>query len=375
MSHTNKTTIKNMSQNVTKRAYKRYKQCHKMSQEGIKRLINSIFVHKDKYLNATDRKRLEWQSRVLYFYFTIFYLSGVGIAIISDWEPCGKFYNYANIVQGSLIVFILLLHFKKIIAIKRAIAFTFSICTLEIIIEMFHQAMYDGSRGPFSIMTNMVILISIASISALAYVKKLSLCISAVAFITYIICAYIAGSREMADYSYLLALAFICVTFVGTHLVRMTAMLTTENQVYKEEQEQFLNYMELSKEQWSELLEALRVTGKKIDLNKTKEILELMEDRLQARLAYKAKEMLKEEQDYTAQILQHCPSLTDLELKIANYIIKGMSTPEIASAMDTTISAVTTVRSRIRGKCELERKASLQCYLRKLVGKEEECIN
>ena len=361
-----------MSQNVTKRAHKCYKRCHRMSQERIKYLIDSVFVCKDRFLNATDKKRLEWQSRVLFFYFTISYLFGVLIAIFSDLEPSGMFYKYINIAQCSLIVIVLLLYFRNIINIRRAIACTFCICTVEIIIEMFYQAMYDGSRGPFSIMTNIVILVSIAAISALAYVRRLSLCISVAAFIAYYVCARIAGSREMVDYAYLLALAFTCVTLVGAHLAKMATLLSAENQVYKEEQEQFLNYMELSKEQWSELLEALRVTGKKIDVEKTKDILELMEDRLQARLAHKVKEMLKEEHDYTAQLLLQCSSLTDLELKTANYIIKGMSTPEIASAMDTSISAITTIRSRIRGKCELERKASLQGHLRKLVGKEEE---
>lgn len=361
-----------MSQNITKRIHKCYRQCHKMSQQGAKLLIDSVFVHKERFLNATDKKKLEWQGRVLFFYFTLSYLIGVGIAIFCDLEPSGKFYTYANIVQGSLIIFVLLLYFKKAITIRHAIAFTFSICTVEIIIEMFHQTMYDGMRGPFSIMTNMVILICIASISALAYVRKLSLCISVASFIAYYICAHIADSQKMEDYAYLLALAFICVTFVGTHLARTVAMLLTENQVYKEEKEHFLNYMQLNKEQWGELLEALRVTGKKIDMDKTKEILELMEDRLQERLAYKAKEMLKEEQNYTTQLLLRCPSLTDLELKTANCIIKGMSTSEIASAMDTTISAVTTVRGRIRGKCNLERNTNLQSFLCGLINEEKE---
>ena len=361
-----------MSQNITKRAHKCYTQCHRMSRKGVKTLIDSIFIQKERFLNATPKKKVEWQSKVLFFYFILSYLTGVGIAVFSGLEPYGKFYTYANIAQGSCIFFVLLLYFKKVITIRRAITLTFSICTVEIIVEMFHQSMYDGMRGPFSIMTNMLILICIASISALAYIRKLSLCISVAAFITYYICAHIAGSQKMVDYAYLLALAFICVTFVGTHLARTVTMLSAENQVYKEEKEQFLNYMELSKEQWGELLEALRVTGKKIDIEKTKDILNLMEARLQARLAHKAKEMLKEEQDYTVQLLLQCPSLTDQELKTANYIIKGMSTPEIASAMDTTISAVTTARSRIRGKCELERKASLQGHLWKLVGKKEE---
>lgn len=372
MSHTNQNTHNTMSQNITKRIHKCYRQCHRMSQKGVKSLIDSVFVDKDRFLNASGKKRVEWQGRVLFFYFILSYLFGVGTAIFSDLEPCGIFYTYANTIQGSCIVFVLLLYFKKIISIRRAITFAFSICTVEIIVEMFHQAMYDGERGPFSIMTNMVILICIASISALAYVRKLSLCISVASFIAYYICAHMADSQKMEDYAYLLALAFICVTFVGTHLARTTAILATENQAYKEEKEYFLNYMQLSKEQWAELLEALRVTGKKIDIDKTKKILELMEDRLQARLAYKAKEMLKEEQDYTAQILQHCPSLSDLELKTANCIIKGMSTSEIASAMDTTISAVTTVRGRIRGKCNLERNTNLQSFLCGLINEEKE---
>lgn len=152
-----------MSQNITKRIHKCYRQCHRMSQKGVKSLIDSVFVDKDRFLNASGKKRVEWQGRVLFFYFILSYLFGVGTAIFSDLEPCGIFYTYANTIQGSCIVFVLLLYFKKIISIRRAITFAFSICTVEIIVEMFHQAMYDGERGPFSIMTNMVILICIAS--------------------------------------------------------------------------------------------------------------------------------------------------------------------------------------------------------------------
>lgn len=359
-----------MSRNITKRVHKRYRRCLRMSQESIKCLIHSLFVHKDRFLNATDKKKVEWQSKVLFFYFTLFYLIGIGIAIFTNLEPFGIFYTYANITQGACILFVLLLYFKSIISIRRAIAFTFSICTIEILVEMIHQAMYDGSRGPFSIMTNMVLLACIASTSALAYVKRLSMYISLASLITYNICAYIGESQKMADYSYLMTLAFMCVTFVGGHLARAFVVLLTENRVYKEEKEQFLDYMQLTKEQWRELLDALKVTGKRIDVDKTRDILKLMEERLQARLAYKAKELLKEEQDYTALLLQQCPSLTDLELKTANYIIKGISTPEIASAMDTTISAVTTIRSRIRSKCGLQRNDNLQSYLCGLINEE-----
>lgn len=357
-----------ISTNVNTPLHRHLKRCLQLSTKSIKQLISSIFVHKDKFLSSTNKSKVELQSRVIFFYFTLSYLTGICIAVFSEMEPYGIFYTYVNIAHGSCIIIILLAYLKRLISIRHAIALAFSISALEIIVEMFYQAMYDGGRGPFSIMTNMVLLACIASMSAMAYVKRLSLCISLASFIAYCICAHIAGSQEMQDYSYLLALAFIYVTFVGSHLAKTFVALMTENQIYKEEKEQLLNHMQLTKEQWSELMEALRVTGKKIDIDKTKDILELMEDRLQARLKYKVKEMLKEEQDYTTQLLLQCPSLTDMELKTANYIIKGMSSSEIASTLDSTVSTVTTVRSRMRSKFGLDKNTNLQSYLCGLVG-------
>lgn len=357
--------------NVNESAYKRLRQCLQMSTSHIRALITNVFPDNNRFINAPNKKKIEWQNKVVQFYFTLIYMTGVCIAIFSNVEPCGIFYKVANITQAICITIVLLFYFKDIINIRHAITLIFSICTTEIIVEIFHQAFYDGDRGPVSIMTNMVILACIACASILIYVKRLSLYISVLSVITYTTCAYLTGNKELLDYSHLIVLLFLCITFMGSHLARTFQLLLTENQVYKEEQEYFLDYMQLTKEQWCQLMEALRVTGKRVDIEQTESILKLMEERLQERLTYKAKEMMQQEHDYTIVILQKYPSLTALELKTANYIIKGLSSSEIASTLDISISTVTTVRSRIRNKCGLNRDTNLQNYLRQITSQEE----
>ena len=358
--------------NVTKMLYKRLRRCHRMSTRFFKTLIINIFPGKRDFIAYPDKKKVEWQNKVVLFYFILLYMTGVCIAVFGDVEPSGIFYKVANIIQGCCIVAILLLYLKKIINIRYAITLIFSICTVEIIVELIHQALYDGSRGELGILINMLILACIACASTLLYVKRLSLYISLLSVAAYNLCAYLTGSDVLWEYFHLIVLSFLCITFLGTHLARTFQLLLTENRVYKEKREQFLDYMQLTKEQWHELMEALRVTGKRVDIEQTESILMLMEERLQERLTYKAKEMIKQEQDYTAVILQQCPSLTELELKIANYIIKGLSSSEIASTLDTTTSTVTTTRSRIRTKCRLSRDVNLQCYLRRLTDNAQE---
>lgn len=356
-----------MSTNVNEPIHKRLGRCLQMSTERVKHLLFSLFIGKEDFLGITNKEKVEWQNKVVMFYFTALYLAGVGIALFADVEPYGMFYKYANATQGICICAVAALYFMQIVDIRHACALIFCICTLEIIVELFHQSMHEGSRGPLSIMTNMVILACIASISALTYMRRLSLYISAVSVIAFHVCAHLMDSKELKEYSYLLTLTFACITFVGSHLARTFVMLLTENQAYKEEQEQLLDYMQLSKAQWRELLDALRVTGKRVDIDKTNEVMELMEERLRSRLEYKAHETMKMEQDYTAILLNHCPSLTDMELKTANYILKGMLSSEIASTLDITTSTVTTLRSRIRKKCHVEKEMTLLCYLEKVV--------
>lgn len=352
--------------NVNKPLYKCLRQCLQISTRHINSLISSIFLNNNDFIASPDEKKIEWQNKVVLFYFTILYITGICIAVFSDVEPIGIFYKIANTAQGICIIVALLLYLKEIINVRHTMTLIFSICTVEIVVELFHQALYDGSRGPLSIMTNMVILACIACTSALIYVKRLSLYISLLAIIAYNICAYLTGSDVLLEYSHLIVLSFLCVTFMGSHLARTFQLLLTENRAYKEEQKQFLDYMQLTKEQWHQLIEALRITGKRVDIEQTENIFKLLEERLQERLTYKVKELIKQEQDYTAIILQEYPSLTDLELKTANYIIKGLSSSEIASALDTTISTVTSVRSRIRNKCGLSRDTNLQSYLRQI---------
>lgn len=356
---------------VNKPGYRRHRRCHGISTNFINMLIFKTLPKDDKFITSTDEKKVEWQIKVVSFYFILLYMTGVCIAIFGSAEPQGIFYKIANMIQGICILVVLALYYENFFNIRYAITFIFGICTVEIVVELFHQALYDGSRGSLSIMTNMVILACIACTSTLVYVKRLSLYISALSITAYCICAYLMNSKALLDYSYLIVLSFLCVTFMGTHLAKTFQLLLAENQGYKEEREQFLDYMQLSKEQWHELMEALRVTGKRVDIEQTESILKLMEERLQERLTYKAKELIKQEQDYTSIILQECPSLTELELKITNYIIKGLSSSEIASTLDTTTSNITSVRSRIRTKCGLSRDINLQCYLRQLTNQEE----
>lgn len=70
------------------------------------------------------------------------------LAIFGSMEPQGIFYKVANITQGLCILIILALYFKNLINIRYVITFILSICTVEIVVELFHQALYDGSRGP-----------------------------------------------------------------------------------------------------------------------------------------------------------------------------------------------------------------------------------
>lgn len=356
---------------INKPRHKRYGRCHQKSMMYIKLLIINIFPKDSFFIASPDEKKIEWQVKVVSFYFILLYMIGVCIAVFSTVEPQGIFYKIANITQGVCILTVLTLYFKNFFGIRHAITFVLGICTIEIVAELFHQALYDGIRSPLSIMTNMVILACIACTSTLVYVKRLSLYISVLSIITYGICAYLTGSKALLDYSYLIVLSFLCVTFMGTHLAKTFQLLLAENQGYKEEREQFLDYMQLTKEQWRQLMEALRVTGKRTDIEQTESILVLMEERLQERLKYMAKEQIKQDRDYTAIILKECPFLTELELDIANYVIKGLSSSEIASALNTTTSTITTIRSRIRTKCGLSRDINLQCYLRQLTNQEK----
>lgn len=359
------------STNVNAPTHKRLRDYLQMSTKKFKTLFFSLFIPKKEFIGISIKERVEWQNKVVMFYFTTLYLIGICIVLFADVEPHGMFYKYANAAQGVCICAVAALHFMKVINIRITSAGIFSICTLEIIVELFHQAVYEGGSGPLSIMTNMVILASIASISALTYMRRLSLSISAAALIAYNVCAWLMKSKELMEYSYLLLLSFAFITFVGSHLARTFVMLLDENQAYKEDQEQLLDYMQLSKEQWRELLDALRVTGKRIDIDKTNEVMNLLEERLRARLEYKAKEMIKMEHDYTVIIQKRCPPLTDMELKTANYVLKGMTSAEIASTLDTTTSTVTTLRSRIRNKCALLKEESLQSYLERIVSMDE----
>lgn len=356
---------------VTESRYKRYKRCHVMSARFVKNLISSVFAKNDVFLASSAEKKIEWQIKVVSFYFTLLYMTGVCMAVLGLVEPQGIFYKIANAAQGVGILVVLVLYFKNFFKIRHAITLILSICTLEIAVEMVHQALYDGSRGSLSIMTNMALLACIACASTLVYVRRLSLSISALSIATYGICVYLTGCEVLLGYSYLIVFSFLCVTFMGTHLAKRVRLLLEENQGYKKEQEQFLNYMQLTKEQWRQLMEALKVTGKRVDIEQTESILTLMEERLRERLKYMTKELMKQNQDYTAVILQECPSLTELELEIANYIIKGLSSSEIAGILNTTATAITSTRSRIRIKCGLDRDINLQCYLRRLVNQEE----
>lgn len=362
--------INMMSTNLYKRIYAPFKRCPQTYIRWGKILINRIFINEERFIGSSDQEKMEWQIKVVLFYFSLLYMPGVFIAIFTPVEPSSIFYKYANAAQAVCLSVTLALALKKVINLQKAIAAVLTICTAEIMVEMFYEAIYNASAAPLNITTNMILLACLASTSALTYMKRLSFSISACAVLGYIACGCLAQSREMKDYAYLIVLSFICVTAIGVHLAKVFERLRNENRLYKEEQREMLDYMELTREEWKEFMDALRVTNKRVDINKREKVRELVNQRLESRIAYQAKELLKEEQDYSPLILRHCATLTNRELKVATFIAKGMTSAEISSTLNTSISTVTTIRSRIRNKCGLDKNASLQSYLGRLVNGE-----
>ena len=357
-----------MSTNLYKRIYACFKQCPQTYTKHCKTLISKIFVSKNRFINSSDHDRMEWQIRVVLFYFYLLYMPGVLIAIFTPVEPSGIFYKYTNAGQAICLTATFALSVKKVINLQTTIAAVLIICTVEILVEMFYESIYNASAAPLNITTNMILLACFTSTSALTYMKRLSFTISICSVLGYIICSYMVQSQEMKNYIYLILLSFICVTAIGMHLAQTFDLLRHENQIYKEEQNQLLDYMKLTREEWKEMMDALRLTGKRVDINQKDKVLELVNERLEKRITHQAKELLKEEQDYSPLILKHCPTLTSRELKVATFIAKGATSSEIGSILNISISTVTTIRSRIRNKCELDKNASLQSYLSRLIN-------
>lgn len=362
--------INMMSTNLYKWICARFKRCPQTYIRQCNILINRIFISEEKFINLSDHDKMEWQIKVVLFYFFLLYMPGVLIAIFTQVEPSAIFYNYANVAQAICLSVTLTLAVRKVINLQTTIAAVLIICTAEILIEMFYEAIYNPSSAALNVTTNMILLACLASTSALTYMKRLSFSISTCSILGYIACSYLAQSQEMKDYVYVILLSFICVTAIGVHLANVFERLRNENLLYKEEQREMLDYMELTREEWKEFIEALRVTSKRVDVNQRNKVLELVNERLEKRITYQAKELLKEEQDYSSLILQHCPTLTNRELKVATFIAKGVTSAEIGSTLNISISTVTTIRSRIRNKCDLDKNASLQSYLCRLVNGE-----
>lgn len=361
-----------MTTNVHKQRYNTLKRWLQMSTNSFNTLIISKIFNKSNFIDSTDNYKIEWQMCVILFWVSICYLFGIILYFLFPIEPYGIFYKYMNAAHAVGIVTLLLTYIKEKISIRTALSAFLVLCAVEITVEMIYQAMNDGNAAPLNISMNMTLLTFIASISALTYVRRLCLWVSIIAITAYLTGAYISECKVIIDYSYIIVIAFISLMLVAGHLSRAFKMLSEQNDAYKEEQSQMLDYMQLTKEQWKEMMEALRINNKRIPTGQTDKIMGLMDERLKQRLTYEAKELLKKEQHNSDILLSKHPSLTHAEVKVATGIIRGMTTSEIGSTLNIASSTVTTLRCRIRNKCGIDRNTNLQSYLCNLVNEKEE---
>ena len=271
------------------------------------------------------------------------------------------FINGIGILTISLIWIIF--RFGKIDINKAVICHILAVALnlyLRIISEAFFP-MEDTAKNILFTMTVCMIPVIHAGVSTVRY---LPLFIALGALLCYTI-----ASLYLMDTTLLYSLPILVFVFIGGavtvwHLLDVSKSLEHENLKAKDQEQQLIRFFSLHPQQWTMIKEG------KLTKKDAEKLLNKLENRTRYKLMMQFKDIVQDEVDTKDILRTKYPQLTSGELQLCYYVIGGLSVAEISDIRGVASSTITSMRSRLRSKLNLEMQDNLKDHLESVVRKQ-----
>ncbi len=304
------------------------------------------------------------QQLYVFIYYTTAILVGLVSNLVGVSGPQKDFNLVVN--AGYIITIILLLagylfrYFNLSFSLFGIIMATQIATTLE----MINCAYTPDEYHLMLIVGNTVLLAVNILFSLIAYLKYTPYILGVLSIVTYIACMRITGNETLGNFLVLFLVIFAIIAILGGRLVHNMRSLDKENISLKKEEEEFFDLLGLEKEQVRAFFELAR---ERQDFDKTKVLLEMTGEDMRRNIIANIREYLLVQEAGMLEMEGLFPELSTAEREVCLLILEGKTLKEMCAILGRKESTVTSTRTHIRKKLDMQPADNLRKVLQERV--------
>lgn len=284
----------------------------------------------------------------------------------------GTLYYYMNAIQFAALVVFTTLYFTKKININTAFSSILIVIHIETCIEIIYCSIYnDYSFQRLLIMSNMVISILYIMIAICAYMYKVSIQLSILAVASYIACVIATHGPFLTSFLPLIIIIYGMVAIQGRLLNKNINSLQKEYNTLKAEEASLLKSLQMSRK---ELFALAELANNDNTEEKNGSLLSILGEKTKKNLYAAITSHMKEEKSHIEMLRSIFPELSPSELSICRLIVQDKTVSQICEILHRSSGNITSQRSSIRSKLNLDKNDNLKEVLLERIRAYEEQV-
>ncbi|MEG1564646.1 MAG: hypothetical protein RR365_13110 [Bacteroides sp.] len=321
--------------------------------------------------SGTKEKGIIGKQRVAVFiYPSIILVIGVLLNLCNLTGPQQFFFKIANSIHALCAILLFAGYYYHRLSLVTAISVLCVLTQIEISSETIYCAFQNRPYYIALIIGNMVLSAIVLLLSIMAYLRAIPYVVAALSMLGFGAGVYLTGSEVLLNFFLVFFLAFLALSFLGWKLTANTSELERENSNLKEEQQQVLDVLQVSKEQMQSYMTLAQNQEQKLPPEKTAKLLELLGGAAEQQIRKNVTYYLKQSAIEFEKLNERLPELTTSEIEICSLILKEKKLKELSQELGKSPSNITCQRTNIRSKLGLKKEENLHQFLIKRMEKQ-----
>lgn len=284
-----------------------------------------------------------------------------------------KLYYYLNATQFAALLSLTILYFTKKIKTNTAFSAILFLTHIEICIEMIYCSINGGyAFQRLLIMSNMVISVLYIMISICAYMYKISIQLSFISVVSYIVCVIVTQGPFLTSFLPLIVIIYGMAAILGHLLNKNINSLQREYNLLKAEEASLLKSLQMSRD---ELFAFAQLVSNDNSKEKNGALVSILSEKTKKNLYAAIASHIKEEKSHIDVLRTVFPELSPSELSICRLIVQDKTVSQISEILHRSSGNITSQRSNIRSKLKLEKNDNLKEILLERMRAYEEQVH
>lgn len=233
-------------------------------------------------------------------------------------------------------------------------------------VEMFYCAFTPDQYHMMLFVGNIVLLSVNILIALIAYLEYTPYILCALSMGTYIACMRLTENGILGNFFGIIFVIFVIMCILGNRLVRNMRSLDKENMALRKDEEELVNTLGLDREQ---LKAYMQLAQEKQNYDRTETLLDMLGENLRHALVANVREYLSVKETDMLEMEKLFPELSVSEREICLLILQGKQQRDICDILGKKESNISSTRTHIRRKLNMQPSDNLRKVLQERVGK------